>query len=199
MQGENAVSTGDECVLKSHFQEQFLFSKMTKLFYNELPEEKETVFLCIGNERSSGDCFGPMTGTLLKQLRVPNVLGTLEEPVHAKNLVEVYQGIGANRFIVAVDASLSSLTDLGTFIIRRRPLTPGSAMGRDLPAVGDMSVVLNVSIGGIANYWLLQTASINMVWKGAHILSRAVFTALHMKKKNPHNTLFLQPGISIRS
>lgn len=167
-----------------HFEEKYIFSGLTTVFFNEIPRDREAVFLCIGADRSAGDCFGPMTGTLLKQLNVPNVLGTLEYPVHAQNLTDVYNNICKNKYIVAVDASLGGVGDLGYLKVKRSPLVPGSAMGKNLPAVGDISVILNVNIAGIANYLLLQSASLNMVWKGANVVARSISTALYMIKKD---------------
>ncbi|NPV72593.1 MAG: spore protease YyaC [Pelotomaculum sp.] len=166
-----------------HFEEKYIFSSLTTVFFNNIPRDRETVFLCIGAERSTGDSFGPMTGTLLKQMKVNNVFGTLENPVHAQNLTEIYNSIEKGKFTVAIDASLGSFGELGFLKVKKGPIHPGSATGKDLPPVGDLSVVLNVGIGGIANYLLLQTASLNMVWKGANIVARSVSTALYMIKK----------------
>lgn len=173
-----------EDLFSHHFEEKYIFSSLTKVFCNEIPWDREVVFLCIGVDRSAGDCFGPMTGTLLKQLKVPNVFGTLEKPVHAQNLTEVYNTINKNKYIVAVDASLGGIGDLGYLKVKRSPLFPGSAMGKNLPSVGDISIILNVNIGGIANYLLLQSASLNMVWKGANVVARSISTALYMIKKS---------------
>lgn len=176
------VATTGEFLFSRHFEEKYLFGKLTSVFLNEIPRGRETAFLCIGVDRSAGDCFGPLTGTLLKQLRVPNVFGTLDNPVHARNLTDVYENIKSEKYIVAIDASLGNVSDLGYLKVKRSPLLPGSAMGRELPPVGNMSVILNVNVGGIANYLLLQNASLNMVWKGANAVARSISTALYMIK-----------------
>lgn len=171
-------------IFSGHFEEKYLFSRLVDLFGKEIPADREAAFLCIGIDRSAGDCFGPMTGTLLKQMRVPNVLGTLEEPVHAGNIMRIHDGmVKSKHFLVAIDASLGAAGEVGFLKVKRGPLTPASAMGRDLTPVGDLSVVLNVSVGGIANYLLLQSASVNLVWKGANVLARAIFTALYARRK----------------
>ncbi|HOV80884.1 MAG TPA: spore protease YyaC [Bacillota bacterium] len=174
---------GAENLFCRHFEDRYIFGGLTGVFYKELPRNTEPFFFCIGADRSSGDCYGPLTGTLLKQLGVPNVLGTLEKPVHAVNLAEAYGTIPGDKYVVAVDASLGRIEDLGCIKVSRSPLIPGKAMDKNLPAVGNMSVILNVSIGGIANYLLLQSASFYMVWKGANITARSIFTALYMIKK----------------
>lgn len=177
------MTTNIDYLFFSHYQEKFIFSNLTKVFLNEFPSAREPLFLCIGIDRSAGDCFGPLTGTLLKQMRVPNVMGTLDNPVHAKNLDETCSSLGHNSFVVAIDASLGSATDLGCLAVKKSPLYPGKAMGKDLPPVGDLSVILNVNVGGIANYLFLQNASLNTVWHGANIVARSISTALFMRKK----------------
>lgn len=177
------MTTRGDYLFFSHFQEKFIFSRLTRAFYNEIPGSSDPIFLCIGVDRSAGDSFGPLTGTLLKQHRVPNVIGTLERPVHAKNIEEVCFSLEEGSYVVAIDASLGSARDIGFLAVKRTPLYPGKAMGKDLPPVGDISVILNVNVGGIANYLFLQNASLHTVWSGADLVSRSIATALFMKKK----------------
>jgi len=172
-----------------HIEQKFLFGSLTKTLRTELPADMELVFLCIGIDRSTGDCFGPMTGTLLSQMKVPNVVGTLEEPVHAKNLEAVHKNINnKDTYIIAIDSSLGNLKNLGYITVKNGPLLPGYAMYRSLPPVGNMSITLNVNINGIHNYLLLQNSSLNLVWKGANVLAKSIATALYMKKKHRRNT-----------
>jgi len=166
-----------------HFEEKFIFGNLTTVFCNEIPRDREVIFLCIGIDRSTGDCFGPLTGTLLEQLRVPNVFGTLEKPVHAQNLAGIYAHLPEKKYVVAVDASLGGIRELGYLKVNKSPLLPGSATGKILPSVGDISVVLIVNVAGLANYLLLQSSSLNLVWKGANVLARAISTALYLINK----------------
>lgn len=70
------------------------------------------VFLCIGSDRATGDCLGPLLGHRLDAVLRNSpyfVYGTLKEPVHAKNLKETIDKIyhiHENPLIVAIDASL---------------------------------------------------------------------------------------------
>ncbi|MCL5057115.1 MAG: spore protease YyaC [Actinobacteria bacterium] len=177
------MTTRADCLFFSHFQEKFIFSSLTRAFYNEIPGGREPIFLCIGVDRSAGDSFGPLTGTLLRQMRVPNVIGTLDRPVHAKNIEEVCSSLAEGSYVVAIDASLGSARDIGFLAVKKTPLYPGKAMGKDLPPVGDISVILNVNVGGIANYLFLQNASLHTVWSGADLVARSISTALFMRKK----------------
>ena len=87
---------------------------------------QELVILCIGTDRSTGDSLGPLVGYKLspyipfyKQVRL---LGTLDEPVHAKNLTDAIQKIDTlypDSLILAIDASLGSMDKIGYINIKR--------------------------------------------------------------------------------
>ena len=59
---------------------------------------KSVVFLCIGTDRSTGDSLGPLIGYKISGLRNRNVhvYGTLENPVHARNIDEVMKRVAAD-------------------------------------------------------------------------------------------------------
>ena len=60
----------------------------SKLLEENYRRGQELVFLCIGSDRATGDCLGPILGYKLTRLPSKDyfVYGTLEQPVHAKNL-----------------------------------------------------------------------------------------------------------------
>lgn len=143
-----------------------------------LPRDRTPVYVCIGVDRSTGDAFGPLTGTLLRRTGIRHVIGTLEEPVHAGNLDAVLRDLPAGHFVVAVDAALGAPGEVGYLIVREGGLKPGTALNRDLPALGDLSITLNVGMAGLANLLMLQTASLNLVWSGAHLTARGISAAV---------------------
>ncbi|MCX7773123.1 MAG: spore protease YyaC, partial [Clostridia bacterium] len=55
------------------------------------PQERPVVVMCIGTDRSTGDSLGPLVGDMLTKWKLPGVqvYGTLDNPVHARNLEEV--------------------------------------------------------------------------------------------------------------
>lgn len=102
---------------------------------------KEIIFLCIGSDRSTGDSFGPLVGTMLRENQVPyHVFGTLAEPVHALNLKSVLKEIKKqfkNPFIFGIDACLGGYHQIGSIILTKGPFSPGEAMNKPLPKLGD--------------------------------------------------------------
>ena len=89
------------------------FGKHFSRLLGQLTKPEQTlIFLCIGSDRATGDSLGPIVGHKLKlqqSLHSYLVYGTLEEPVHAKNLettMELIHRRHKNPFIIAIDASL---------------------------------------------------------------------------------------------
>jgi putative sporulation protein YyaC len=140
----------------------------------------EEIVLCIGTDRSTGDCLGPLVGTRLKQLggsRI-KVYGTLDEPVHALNLTSVMEEIGTRHrdpFIIAVDACLGKTERIGYINVKEGVLFPGTALKKSLPAVGDVHVSGVVNVGGFMEHIVLQNTRLNLVYKMAETIAWGLF------------------------
>ncbi|OLN23048.1 spore protease YyaC [Domibacillus antri] len=105
---------------------------------------REIVILCIGSDLSIGDSLGPLVGTILEEKQVPyHVYGTLKEPVHAQNITNIVNKIHKrfkDPFIFSIDASLGKNSEIGYISLEEGPLTPGKALKRNLPNVGDYHI-----------------------------------------------------------
>lgn len=101
---------------------------------------EDAVFVCIGTDRCTGDSLGPIVGTLLQQAGY-RVFGTLEEPVHAENLVETLKSLPEGRIVIAVDACLAVTEEIGTVKVYEGGLNPGAGVYKDLPIVGDYHIL----------------------------------------------------------
>ncbi|AOY78245.1 spore protease YyaC [Clostridium formicaceticum] len=142
---------------------------------------KELVFLCIGTDRSTGDSLGPLIGyKLAKPLERHNnihVYGTLEEPVHAKNLQDQIDFIHTNfshPFIVAIDACLGKVDRVGYITIGSGPLNPGAGVNKQLPSVGDLHIMGIVNLGGYMEYMILQNTRLQLVMKMADTIAEGI-------------------------
>lgn len=107
--------------------------------------EDAPIFICIGSDRHILDCFGPLVGTMIKEV-APHleVYGTLEGPIHARNLVTKIALIKRQhpgRLEIAIDASVGMEADIGAIKLRRGSLVPGKALAKRLPAIGHLSLV----------------------------------------------------------
>lgn len=149
----------------------------------------EIVVLGIGTDRSTGDSLGPLVGYKLKHIRYKNVhvYGTLEEPVHAKNLHENIDKISNlhNRpFIIAIDACLGNPERVGYISIGSGPLKPGAGVNKKLPAVGNAYIMGNVNIGGFMDYIILQNTRLGLVMKMADTISSGLHLYLWKYSKS---------------
>lgn len=139
---------------------------------------KEIILLCIGTDRSSGDSYGPLLGTLLTEQGIENikVVGTLHNPVHAKNLSEAMKSIDVdNSLIIAVDASLGS--EVGRITVTNGHMVPGKGVDKDLGKVGDISITGNVNYSVLAqdmNFKVLFSTRLATVWDLAQVTVSAV-------------------------
>lgn len=144
---------------------------------------REIVVLCIGTDRSTGDALGPLTGTKLKSLNLyPHIYGTLDNPVHATNLtniLSVLQTTFHNPFIIAVDACLGKLENVGCVSLGYGPLKPGAAVNKDLPSVGDCYVTGIVNVGGFMEHMVLQSTRLNLVFKMSEAIAHSLSFALN--------------------
>lgn len=107
------------------------------------------VILCIGSDRVTGDCLGPLVGELLLAFDVnAYVYGSLSFPVTALNINHVVAAIKLKHSgskILAIDSSVGKKEDVGKLSIIKGSLKPGSADGKKLPPVGDVAITATVT------------------------------------------------------
>lgn len=141
------------------------------------------VILCIGTDRSTGDSLGPLVGNKLKFLsrNKVHIYGSLECPVHAKNLCETIDEINytyTDPYIIAIDACLGSLQNVGKIIVEEKPLSPGAAMNKDLPKVGNLSITGVVNISGAFEFMVLQNTRLYTVMVLADAISNGLYHSI---------------------
>lgn len=142
--------------------------QLSNLLHQHMLYHKTLIFLCIGSDRATGDCLGPIIGYKLSSQTSfkYKIYGTLKQPVHAKNLAETINHIYAtyeNPCIVAIDASLGRSSHVGYITVGEGSLKPGAGVDKELPHVGDVFVTGIVNFSGILDQMLLQTTRLNIV------------------------------------
>ena len=176
-----------------------LGDSLSEIIYPIYMDNRPIIFLCIGTDRSTGDSLGPLVGEKLKFLTRDNIFfyGNLEKPVHAKNLCETISYIYSthqNPYIIAIDACLGSLQNVGKVFIEAKPLFPGSAMNKDLPKVGDLSITGIVNISGALEFMVLQNTRLYTVMKLADVISNGIYHSILKTvgvKKSLHATALI--------
>ena len=159
-----------------------------------IESSRPIVILCVGTDRSTGDCLGPLVGEKLKFLDRNNIFvyGTLKNPVHSKNLVETISQIKSKHkssYILAIDACLGSVQNIGKIVIQNKPLSPGAAMNKDLPQVGDISITGIVNISGGLEFMVLQNTRLFTVMQLADMISQGIYHSILKTLGGKRNTV----------
>jgi len=154
-----------------------LEAQLSDLFVST--HKRPAIILCIGTDRSTGDALGPLIGTHLSRLKLPqlHVYGTLDDPVHATNLeqnIHTIQNNYLNPFIIAVDACLGRLDSIGCITLAHGPLKPGAGVNKCLPEVGEVHMTGIVNVGGFMEYMVLQNTRLNLVWRMSENISSLI-------------------------
>ena len=150
---------------------------------NLIPDNKHIVVVCIGTDRVTGDSLGPLVGHMLDKLDIENVkvYGTLNNPVHAKNIEETISEINTiypDSFKIAIDACLGKVSHVGMINIGKGSLSPGSGVNKVLPPVGDIYITGIVSFSGFMDMMVLQNTQLSIVMKMAEIIAESLESAM---------------------
>lgn len=139
------------------------------------------VLLCIGSDRATGDCLGPLVGHKLHAANCPlAVYGTLRTPIHAGNLPETIHEIHEtfpNAHIIALDASLGIDKHVGFVTMGKGNLYPGIGVNKVLPQVGDTFITGIVNSLGGNSHLTLQTTHLSMVMELADFIANGIIKA----------------------
>lgn len=168
--------------IKFHYQDtngqKALLERITSL----TKKHHEVVVVCLGTDRSSGDSMGPLVGTFLKEeYPQAKIYGTLAEPVHAVNLSETLKKIEnyhPNAYVIAVDASLGRSENVDNIILSEEPLKPGTAVNKNLPEVGHVTIKGVVNVGGFMSQVVLQSTRFYTTYNLARVIAGTLAQAL---------------------
>ncbi len=165
---------------------------LAKHLVSDIKKDNQLVILCIGSDRSTGDCLGPLIGHKLSMcgLSGAHIYGTLQNPVHAANIQSTIDAIYDkydNPFILAIDASLGTRKHVGYYTLGQGPLIPGLGVNRTLPPVGNLHITGIVNYSGLFDEMLLQTTRLSFVMELADNITSGINMAItrynHIKCK----------------
>lgn len=159
-------------------------TQLTRLLSDYMEPCCSPVFLCIGTDRSTGDCLGPLIGYKLSHyLEEHNIMlyGTLSSPVHAGNLDDTLCMIKEKHPhapVIAVDASLGTSSHIGYVTLGAGSIRPGLGVKKELPKAGDICVTGIVNFSGRLNHLSLQTTRLSTVMQLADCISFGIISFL---------------------
>lgn len=155
------------------------------------------IIVCVGSDLAIGDSLGPIVGSMLRyktQGLNSFIYGTLSAPVTAKEIKYLRSHLKhthQRRVTIVVDAAVGAQGDIGTIKISDSPLYPGAGANKKLGAIGDLSIMGIVAEKSIANYALLNTTRLNLVYSMSEIIADALSNVLYNFYKNDQQTKIL--------
>ena len=188
----DGVSLSLDKLLKRDFQQKIQKMKgaCTRSPQNHPLFDAPPVVVCVGSDLIIGDSLGPITGSMLRyKTQGLNVFiyGTLAAPVTAKEIKYVrtlLQNAHPNSQVLTVDAAVGEEGDIGLIKLSDSPLKPGAGAQKKLGALGDISALGIVAEKSVANYGLLNTTRLNLVYTMAEILSDGIAALLWERCSN---------------
>lgn len=141
--------------------------------------QSRVTILCIGTDANIADSLGPLVGTMLVEAgSLLPVYGTLDQPIHARNLMGRIQAIQRNHpgFLeLAIDASAGKKEEIGTIEIKNCGVYPGKALHKKLPQVGHISILGKVGVfQGHRTPGHLTEGRLGMIYRMAQIIARGI-------------------------
>lgn len=163
----------------------YQFGKLLhKKILTEKKENQEVILVCIGTDRVTGDCLGPLVGHKLKRVLPKDytLYGSLSHPVHALNLEDTVHSIHKlykNPFFIVVDASLGDEEHIGYVTLSSSTLRPGQGVQKKLPAIGHISITGIVNLASELSTSTIQTTRLHTVMQLADYIYQGILFGLH--------------------
>lgn len=148
------------------------------------------LFFNIGSARSLGDAVGPLLGTLLVEAGAASsdvvVMGTAEDPIHARNIsdkIEAAKASYAESVCIATDAAVGN--HVGSMRLTPGMLVAGAARHRMLPPIGDYSLLVTTIEGrnGCVNTLdaMVYCSNIGLIYGLARKMADAIVLGLKLR------------------
>ena len=80
--------------------------------------------------------------------------------------------------IVAIDAAVGDADDVGLIRVLGKGLKPGLGVDKNLPILGDLSIIGIVAAKSLQNYNLFNLTRLNLIFKMAETISDGIYDYL---------------------
>lgn len=134
----------------------YIMQKITKICHKAIEDGySHIIFLCVGTDRMTGDALGPVTGEKIRSFIRGNffVYGTLELPIHAKNVEKKMNDIYntfSRPYIIVLDACFGEVSQIGDIVMGEGGICIGRITQKKGIQVGN-AYILGVVDGGGGN------------------------------------------------
>ena len=169
--------------IESQLLQEGIINSLSSLYSQKMP-----VIVCVGTDGVVGDCLGPLVGTMLKQKNLPAfIYGELFNPITAMQIESIKQFIQKTHpdsKVLVIDAAVGEQEEIGLIKITSQGIKPGLGAKKDLPILGDISIVGVVAKKGkVAD---LKSVRLRTIYKMAQEIALAIekYIVFNMVKEN---------------
>lgn len=150
------------------------------------------VFLCIGTNKVTGDCFGPYVGTFLKksfnEFQNIKIIGDLNNDItynEIKNLEKIIENECKNSLIIVIDSALSDKENIGKVFVQNRGLKYAEGLRKQNNRIGNISIKAVVgknANNSFRNFKTLKGVSIESVQTLSNFVARGIIEVMNKKE-----------------
>jgi putative sporulation protein YyaC len=169
-----------------------LKKELNTLLKNEkkLNNYSKIIIICIGTDKITGDCFGPLVGTKLINMLEKynfyniNIYGSLEKNINYTNVQQLINNINnehTNSCKIVIDSALSKKENIGKLFITNKKVSLGSGLKKEKLEIGDISITAVVGKDYQIpkyNFKALQNISLNVVMNLADIVANGIYETI---------------------
>ncbi len=137
------------------------------------------VFMCIGTQKVIADSLGPRVGQILNEnMKTPLFVYGLDSlNITAENLVDSYNFIKQmhpDEQIMVIDAGVGEDEQVGEVQLVNNGIAPGAATDKNLPMVGDISIVGIVAEKTLNDFYVTSEDKACLVNKLANFIADSI-------------------------
>lgn len=151
-----------------------IFSALEKLY----PVRCPPVIVCIGTDGVAGDSLGPFIGTLLKERKInAYVYGNLLKPITAYEvpyLKSFLKGAHPDSKVIVIDSAVGESEETGLIKITDCGIKPGLGARKNLPLVGDISIIGIVAPKSKNSTEQLKNTRLRLVYEMATVIADGI-------------------------
>lgn len=159
-----------------------------KYFFNG----DKPVILCIGTDAAIGDSLGPIVGTMLKKAKIDAfVYGTLSAAITAKEISKIKSFIKlahTNSKLLVIDAAIGESADIGKIKVMPSAIKPGLGANKNLPSLGDVTIIGIVAEKSRANYAFLNLTRLSPIYSMAEKIADGIISYFGALEKTKYIT-----------
>lgn len=146
---------------------------LSQMGFDEIP-----VIICVGSDITIGDSLGPIVGTILRNKRLPCIIyGSLDLPVVAQDiyyLKEFVKKAHPYSKVLVIDAAVGASQDVGFIKVLADGLKPGLGANKNLPKIGDASIIGIVAKKSPKNEALFHCTRLGFVNSLAEVIADGI-------------------------